>query len=42
MKLVILGSGGYGRMIADVAAQLNKYDEILFLDDNSAAEDVRV
>lgn len=40
MRLVILGSGGYGRMIADVAAQLNKYDEILFLDDHSAAEDV--
>lgn len=40
MRLVILGSGGYGRVIADVAAQLEKYEEILFLDDNSMAADV--
>lgn len=32
MKLIILGSGGYGRTVADVANQLN-YDT-LFLDDS--------
>lgn len=33
MRLVILGAGGYGKTIADVAEQLNIYDEIVFLDD---------
>lgn len=32
-KLLILGAGGYGRTIADVARQLNCYEEIGFLDD---------
>ena len=40
MKLIILGAGGYGRTMADVAAQTGIYDEILFLDDNSRAENV--
>ena len=40
MRLIILGAGGYGRTIADVAAQTGAYDQILFLDDNSRAEDV--
>lgn len=35
MRLVILGSGGYGRTIADMAEQTGKYKEILFLDDNN-------
>ena len=35
MKLVILGAGGYGRTVADVAEQSGKYEEILFLDDMS-------
>lgn len=35
MKLVILGAGGYGRTVADVARQSGKYGEILFLDDRS-------
>ncbi len=34
MRLVILGAGGYGQTVADMARQLNKYSEILFLDDN--------
>lgn len=33
MRLIILGSGGYGRTVADVASQLN-YDPIIFLDDS--------
>lgn len=34
-KLIILGAGGYGRTVADVAQQIGKWDEIFFLDDNS-------
>ncbi len=40
MKLIILGAGGYGRTVADIARQSNRYSAILFLDDNSTAEDV--
>lgn len=36
MRLVILGAGGYGRTIGDIAYQMQKYSEILYLDDNSA------
>ncbi len=35
-KLLILGAGGYGKTIADVAAQLGCYETILFLDDAKA------
>ena len=38
MRLIILGAGGYGRTVADIAAQLG-YD-VVFLDDNSHADDV--
>ena len=40
MRLIILGAGGYGRTVADVAARTGRFDEISFLDDNSAAPDV--
>lgn len=40
MRLIILGAGGYGRTVADVAVQTGAYETILFLDDNSQAEDV--
>ena len=40
MRLIILGAGGYGRTVADVAAQTEQFDEISFLDDNSTAPDV--
>lgn len=33
MNLIILGAGGYGHTVADVAEQLNKYQNIIFLDD---------
>lgn len=36
MRLIILGAGGYGQTVGDVAAQLG-YD-VAFLDDNSRAE----
>lgn len=39
-RLIILGAGGYGRMLADVAAQTGAYDVIYFLDDNSQTADV--
>ena len=39
-RLVILGAGGYGRTVADVAAQSDQFEPIIFLDDNSAAADV--
>lgn len=35
-KLLILGSGGYGKTVADVAAQLGCYQKIAYLDDNKA------
>lgn len=35
MKLIILGSGGYGRTVADIARQSGRYSEIHFLDDSS-------
>ena len=40
MRLIILGAGGYGRTVADVAAQTGDYDEIRFLDDNSQTADI--
>ena len=40
MRLIIIGAGGYGRTIADVAEQTGRFDEISFLDDNSIALDV--
>lgn len=38
MRLIILGVGGYGRTIADIAAQLGY--EVAFLDDNCHVSDV--
>ena len=35
MRLVILGAGGYGRVIADLARQSQRFDEIIFLDDHN-------
>ena len=40
MRLIILGAGGYGRTVADMAGQTGEYSKILFLDDNSVAPDV--
>ena len=40
MRLIILGAGGYGRTVADVAAQTGQFHEISFLDDNSVSPDV--
>ncbi len=35
MKLLILGAGGYGRTVADLARQTALYDHIAFLDDQA-------
>lgn len=39
MRLIILGAGGYGRTVADIARQSGRYTEVHFLDDN-ATDDV--
>lgn len=33
-KLLIIGASGHGKVIADIAYNMNKWDEINFLDDN--------
>ena len=40
MRLIILGAGGHGKVVADLASQTGKYDEVKFLDDNSTDERV--
>ncbi len=35
MKLIILGAGGFGRTIADLARQSGRYSSIQFLDDRA-------
>lgn len=35
-RLIILGAGGYGQSVGDVASQLGKYIQIFYLDDNPA------
>lgn len=40
MKLVIIGDGGYGRTVTDLAVQSGRYTEIRFLDDNSTDANV--
>lgn len=37
-KLIIIGASGHGKVVADIALKVQKYDEIVFLDDN---EDVK-
>ena len=39
-KLLILGAGGYGKTVADVARQLGCYDKIAFLDDGKQGPDI--
>lgn len=36
VHLIILGSGGFGRTVADMARQSGRYGDISFLDDNGA------
>ena len=39
-KLLILGAGGYGKTVADLARQLGTYDRIAFLDDGKSGTDI--
>jgi UDP-N-acetylbacillosamine N-acetyltransferase len=39
-KLLILGAGGYGKTVADLAVQLGYYDKIAFLDDSQTGEHI--
>lgn len=39
-KLLILGAGGYGKTIADLAQQLGCYGKIAFLDDGRSGEGI--
>ena len=34
-KLLIIGAGGHGKAIVDIALQLGTYQKIAFLDDNT-------
>jgi UDP-N-acetylbacillosamine N-acetyltransferase len=40
MKLLIIGAGGYGNTVADVAKQLNCFEKIAFLDDTKSGSGV--
>lgn len=40
MRLIILGAGGHGKVVADLAKQIGKYECIYFLDD--ASDDVNI
>lgn len=37
-KLIIIGASGQGKVVADIASKLQKYEEILFLDDSESAK----
>ena len=38
-RLLIIGAGGHGKVAADIAMKMQKYDEIVFLDDNEETKD---
>ena len=40
MRLLIIGAGGYGQTVSDIAVQSGKYESVVFLDDNKVSEDV--
>ena len=40
-RLVLLGAGGYAQTLADLVTQTGAYEEVIFLDDNSFAKNVR-
>lgn len=40
MNLILIGAGGYGRTIADLASQTKKFLKIYYLDDNKSDDDV--
>ena len=40
MRLIISGAGGHGQVVADIARQMRRYDQIYFLDDHAEKNDV--
>lgn len=40
MRLIIIGAGGYGQTVSDIAFQSGKYDSILFLDDQKTGSNI--
>lgn len=40
MKLIILGAGGYGQTVADLAQQCGQYASVVFLDDSAVGDQV--
>ncbi len=40
MRLIILGGGGHGRVVADIARQTGRYEKVQFLDDHIVGMDV--
>lgn len=39
-KLIIIGAGGHGKVLADIATQMKQWEEIVFLDDTVGEEDI--
>lgn len=39
-KLLILGAGGHGKVVAEIASHMKQWDEISFLDDNLELKEV--
>lgn len=39
-KLLIIGSSGHGKVVADIAIRMNRWDYIAFLDDNEELKEV--
>lgn len=39
-KLLILGAGGHGKVVAEIASLMKQWDEIAFLDDNEELKEV--
>lgn len=37
-KLIIIGASGHGKVVADIAAKMNQWQTILFLDDNESVK----
>lgn len=40
MRLIILGAGGHGQVVADLARQTGRYEQVQFLDDQAVGADI--
>lgn len=38
-ELIIIGAGGHGKVVADIAEQLHRYETIIFLDDSATEKE---